>query len=170
MTATNRTRSQGHVKTPDHILVSDLPNRSKRDRVAPIDNDTGHTATLVPLRFAKPFCLRSLLRRRPFLSNQLVHAALARLGLPRNPRFAAPCYSQVAHKNRRGLGTPPIQLLQHVEPLSAARSGLRPIPLVVLAAETLTICPPLSRKNGPERPLCVDFCASLSQDVCWIHT
>ena len=32
-----------------------------------------------------PSYLRSLLRRRPFLLDQLVHAALARLGLPRNP-------------------------------------------------------------------------------------
>ena len=64
-----------------------------------IDND--HTATLVSPRFAKPSCLRSLLRRRPSLSSQLVHAALARLGQLRNPRFAAPCYPPVTQNQVR---------------------------------------------------------------------
>ena len=93
----NRSRSQGHVKTLDHILVSDLPNRSKRDRVAPISTlatqQRSHRVSqsllaCVPCFAAVPFCQISWFMR------------LLRLGLPRNPRFAAPCYSPVTHKNR----------------------------------------------------------------------
>ena len=62
----NRSRSQGHVKTLDHILVSDLPNRSKRDRVAPISTlatqqRSSHRVSqsllaCVPCFAAVPFC------------------------------------------------------------------------------------------------------------------
>ena len=66
VTATNRSKSQGHVKTPDHILVSDLPNRSQRDRVAPMttlatQQRSSHRVSqsllaCVPCFAAVPFC------------------------------------------------------------------------------------------------------------------
>ena len=144
------------LKTLDHVFVGN-PSRSRQAGSYCPDIYTDHRAKLVPPRFAMPSCLRSLLRRRPLPSNQLVHAALARLGLPRNPRFAAPCVS-IMTQNQPFPSSP---LIHWITCSSAVTQ------LIVVPAHTL--CHPNKRKYNVGTVVDVDALGTTLHAFTKIH-